>query len=53
MGKPTGFMDYERRDKRAEDPKARIRHFQEFHTPLPKEEQERQGARCKIGRAHV
>ena len=46
MGKPTGFMDYERRDKRAEDPKARIRHFQEFHTPLPKEEQERQGARC-------
>ena len=46
MGKPTGFMDYERKDKRAQAPKERIRHFQEFHTPLPKEEQERQGARC-------
>ena len=46
MGKATGFMDYERQDKKAQDPKERIRHFQEFHTPLPKEEQERQGARC-------
>lgn len=46
MGKPTGFMDYERQDKCAEAPKSRIRHFQEFHTPLSKEEQERQGARC-------
>ncbi len=46
MGKPTGFIDYERQDKRAEAPKSRIRHFQEFHTPLSKEEQERQGARC-------
>ena len=39
-------MEYERHDKKAQDPKERIRHFQEFHTPLPKEEQERQGARC-------
>ena len=39
-------MEYERQDKKAQDPKERIRHFQEFHTPLPKEEQERQGARC-------
>ena len=46
MGKATGFMEYERQDKKAQDPKERIRHFQEFHTPLPKEEQERQGARC-------
>lgn len=46
MGKPTGFMDYERRDQAAEDPKARIKHFNEFHTPLSKEEQEIQGARC-------
>lgn len=46
MGKPTGFMDYARQDKKAEAPKSRIRHFQEFHTPLPKEEQQRQGARC-------
>ena len=46
MGKATGFMDYNRQDKLAEDPKDRIRHFREFHTPLSKEEQELQGARC-------
>ena len=46
MGKTTGFTDYVRRDKEAEVPESRIRHFQEFHTPLPKEEQQRQGARC-------
>lgn len=46
MGKATGFMDYERQDKLAEEPKSRIRHYNEFHTPLSKEEQERQGARC-------
>ena len=40
MGKATGFMEYERQDKPAEDPEVRIRHFREFHTPLSKEEQE-------------
>ena len=33
MGKPTGFMDYERQDKIAETPMERIQHFNEFHTP--------------------
>lgn len=46
MGKATGFMEYERQDKQAEEPRSRIRHFREFHMPLSKEEQERQGARC-------
>ncbi|MBA4700980.1 MAG: glutamate synthase subunit beta [Ruminococcus sp.] len=46
MGKPTGFMDYKRANKTAEEPRERIRHFQEFHVPLSKEEQETQGARC-------
>ena len=46
MGKATGFMEYVRQDKTAEAPKDRIRHFNEFHTALPREEQERQGARC-------
>lgn len=46
MGKPTGFMDYKRQDKTAEEPMSRIKHFREFHTPLSKEEQEIQGARC-------
>ena len=46
MGKPTGFMDYERKTSKAEQPESRIRHFNEFHTHLPKEEQQLQGARC-------
>ena len=46
MGKPTGFMEYDRVDKKAQSPKERIKHFNEFHTPLSKEEQQRQGARC-------
>lgn len=46
MGKATGFMEYGRQDKTAEEPEVRIRHFREFHTPLSREEQERQGARC-------
>lgn len=46
MGKPTGFMEYARQDKTAEQPLERIQHFNEFYTPLSKEEQEVQGARC-------
>lgn len=46
MGKPTGFMDYERKTSEAVSPKNRIKNFNEFHTPLEKEEQECQGARC-------
>ena len=39
-------MDYARKDKTAEQPLERIKHFNEFYTPLQKEEQELQGARC-------
>ena len=46
MGKPTGFMEYERQVSIAEEPKERIKHFNEFHTHLPKEKQQLQGARC-------
>lgn len=46
MGKPTGFMDYERKTSRAQEPKERIKHFNEFHTHLPQKEQQLQGARC-------
>ena len=30
MGKATGFMEYDRQDKKAEAPKERIRNFKEF-----------------------
>jgi glutamate synthase (NADPH) small chain len=46
MGKPTGFMEYERKGNQAIKPKDRIENFNEFHTPLPKGERKKQGARC-------
>lgn len=46
MGKPTGFMDYERVDCEAVKPKTRINNFKEFHEPLPLEKQREQAARC-------
>lgn len=46
MGKSTGFIDYDRKDSRAGIPKERIKHFNEFHAPLSKEERKKQGARC-------
>ncbi len=46
MGKPTGFLDYERVEATAVSPLERIKNFNEFHEPLSEEEQKRQGARC-------
>ncbi len=46
MGKPTGFLEYDRKVSVSEEPKKRIKHFNEFHTHLPMEEQKLQGARC-------
>lgn len=46
MGKPTGFMDYDRKISRAVKPKDRIKNFNEFHIPLSNEERKKQGARC-------
>lgn len=46
MGKPTGFMDYEREDAQALSVKERIQNYNEFHTPLSQKRQQQQGARC-------
>lgn len=46
MGKPTGFLEYEREDSEALSPKQRIKNFHEFHVSLPNEKQQLQGARC-------
>ncbi|MBO4637627.1 MAG: glutamate synthase subunit beta [Clostridiales bacterium] len=46
MGKPTGFMEYERVNNPGEDPLERIKTYREFHTPLPEEDRKNQGARC-------
>ena len=39
MGKPTGFLDYEREEAKAISPKERIKNFNEFHEPLSVEKQ--------------
>ena len=46
MGKPTGFLDYEREDAKASSPKERIKNFNEFHEHLSEEKQKCQAARC-------
>lgn len=46
MGKATGFMEFDRKTAKAVEPKNRIKNFNEFHTPLPCEEQRKQAARC-------
>ena len=46
MGKPTGFLEYNRENARMEEPKERIKHFREFKKYLSREEQQKQGARC-------
>jgi len=46
MGKPTGFMEYDRIVSKEIEPKKRIKNFNEFHEHLTMEEQQLQGARC-------
>ncbi|MDO4622062.1 MAG: glutamate synthase subunit beta [Eubacteriales bacterium] len=46
MGKPTGFLEYERKETFCTAPQNRIKSFMEFHSGLPLEEQQLQGARC-------
>ncbi|QXP84310.1 glutamate synthase subunit beta [Methylococcus sp. Mc7] len=46
MGKPTGFMEIARQDRRYTLVADRIQHYREFVVPLSDEEVSRQGARC-------
>ncbi len=46
MGKPTGFLEYERETAAEIQPLERIKNYNEFHIPLSKEKQQKQGARC-------
>ena len=46
MGKVTGFKDYQRKNFTLEPVEERIKHYNEFTTPLSKEELQEQGARC-------
>jgi len=46
MGKPTGFLEFDRRDRRYEPAGDRIVHYNEFVIPLAEREVSEQGARC-------
>ena len=46
MGNPFGFMEYARQEAPADSVQERIKHYNEFHTPLTEREQKRQGERC-------
>jgi glutamate synthase (NADPH/NADH) small chain len=46
MGKATGFLEIERRDRPYEDRHARVKTWREFVRPLPLIEVERQAGRC-------
>ncbi|AEI45875.1 glutamate synthase subunit beta [Paenibacillus mucilaginosus] len=46
MGKPTGFMDYEREVPIEHAPLLRIAHWQEFGIAMPEIKLQQQGARC-------
>ena len=46
MGKPTGFLEVERKDRSYTAPEERLKHWNEFVVPLSKEEIRGQAARC-------
>ena len=46
MGKPTGFLEYARREDSCIPADERIYNFNEFHTSLDPEKRKEQGARC-------
>jgi glutamate synthase (NADPH/NADH) small chain len=46
MGKPTGFLEYERHDRGYDKPSARLKTWKEFVRPLPGPELGQQAARC-------
>ena len=46
MGKPTGFLEYEREETRAYSVEERIKNYNEFHETLSPDERRKQAARC-------
>ncbi|MDE5855191.1 MAG: glutamate synthase subunit beta [Ruminococcus sp.] len=46
MGKPTGFLDFERSDNVSCQPLERIKNYNEFHEPLSDKQRKEQASRC-------
>lgn len=46
MGKPTGFLEFQRADRVYEPAEQRVKHWHEFVVPLPEQDVKTQAARC-------
>jgi len=46
MGKPTGFLEFQREVPKDRSPLGRVADWQEFHIHLPEADLKKQGARC-------
>ena len=46
MGKPTGFLEFERADRKYEPVESRVKHWHEFVVPLADDELKTQASRC-------
>jgi glutamate synthase (NADPH/NADH) small chain len=46
VGKPTGFLEFQRHDRTYAPVAERLTHYKEFVKPLPEDELRQQGARC-------
>ena len=46
MGKETGFLELDRKDRTYTDPKERLTHYKEFVVPLPEPDLRAQASRC-------
>ena len=46
MGKPTGFLEFERADRRYEPVETRVKHWHEFVVPLQEPDVRTQASRC-------
>jgi len=46
MGKPTGFLEFERADRTYEPAETRVKHWHEFVVPLAEPSMQTQAARC-------
>jgi glutamate synthase (NADPH/NADH) small chain len=46
MGKPTGFMEFDRETPRTRPPQERVADYQEYYQPFPENKTREQAARC-------
>ena len=46
MGKPTGFLEFDRKENACLSPEVRLKNYNEFHQYLDEQQRQKQAARC-------